>query len=262
MSCLAPLIKQPAILGAARAGRNFEAKLEEILGLLATPDVHDAMLEVFDRDPLMLACESRGQHIIRALAHKKLGLEFGIHNGQVLFKAFIHCDIPLVEELLNAGASLNNTDFFGGNFLHWAVMSGWDVKSLQYICLLAQKDCDLMEMTTVLWQGGRPFDLAVMEGRLHLANFLMPLTTDINSAHMDLVPSELHEALGTHYMTLLGACLVKLDAGTEKTRIVRYVLQTNPDFIVSPDDGMTAIQAAVLRSWADQPRNCESDFGC
>jgi ankyrin repeat protein len=256
ISCLLPLIKQPAILGMIRAGQFFENTLRRILGLIVTPDVHNTMLEYMDRDPLMLACESRAKHIIRAIAQDGIGLEPGIHSGQVLFKAFVHRDVPLVEELLAAGSDLSLSDYMGGNFLHWAVMAGWNTESLQRVCELAQ-NCDLIEMAATLCEGSKPFDLAVLQGRLQVANFLLRFTLDEDPAHIDVTPSHLREILGPLLMTLLGAALWKLDAGTIKTRIVRYILAMDPDFIVCPDNGMTALHSAVISPWVDQKRNCK-----
>lgn len=103
----------------------------------------------------------------------------------------------------------------------------------------------------------KPFEIAVLQGRLEIAEFLKGFTTDLSCAHIDITPSELREVLGPRAVTLLGYCLWQLDAGTIKTRIVRYVLQTEPDFVVCPDHGMTALHAAVVSPWERQKRNCK-----
>lgn len=170
-----------------------------------------------------------------------------------LFNAMSMRNLDLVKRLWDLGVDFSQEDEDGKTFLHQAAATGWTVTNLQVITNLVQEKVDLYKLAhSIDAAGNTPFDLCVIHGYFHLADYLTFFGVAIDDHHFS---QDISGTLWT--MTLLGRCLVLQDDEILKMRQARYLLKFDPSFVVCPTDGSTAL-TSCWTPWPKQRKRCKT----
>lgn len=234
------------------SGEDYYSNLQKILTHILTPGAQKHFKRITGKSVLSLACKM-GQDIFEVVMRERLYDAKDCLDPKLLEPLFTRRKVQAVIRLVQVGMDLSISTEGGDNFLHLAAKSAWTVEHLDAVCSLMPDTVDLRKLVnTPNSQQETPFDIAVMEGHLHLAEFLHSLGPDIDVER----PSGTNANIGwakPFAFTLFGKCLATEAEVPLKLRRVRYMLKFNPKLVVS--SGImrwTAFHVIFWMPWSQQ----------
>ncbi|KAJ3356225.1 Ankyrin repeat domain-containing protein 16 [Kappamyces sp. JEL0680] len=192
-------------------------------------------------------------------------LEAKTHIGQsILHVATMQGNLPMVQALVDMGASLLTKTYQGWTLLHTASQHG-HVDLVEYFCELYANGTPIaLEAENCI--GLRPFHLAISRGHLRIASILMEHGSQIQYDHEQYSPLHvaalvgrraccsflLREGASVDKQNLSGNTPLHLAAMEDELEIVQMLLdgQERPDLTLLNDEGQTCVQVAK--------KNCQS----
>ncbi|PMD21454.1 ankyrin [Hyaloscypha hepaticicola] len=253
--CFRLAVSKPMIYRLSR-GRGYKGSLSRLVKYLLVEDVRSQFSKLSGMPALLYCCKCLAYDFCEEILEQKLYSTAELADTRLILLAFTTRNPNLVRQLITAGASLSLVNDDGLTFLHHAVKHRWCVADLSEICDLVSDAIDLHDLAKRRDSGGAtPFDYAVQQGSLQLADFLARFGVEVNVCAFRLSHST-SAPFGWPLCTLLGYCLATTEDDILKLQQVRYLLKYSPKFRVSPSHGCTAL-TLCWTPWKQQRKRCK-----